>query len=80
MTFKAKKTETFTATHENGTEWKLAANCQRGAEHMNGLAANFARNYCKKYRIPGEVSLMNDVTGEVFKAVVCEYYTLKISA
>ena len=78
MTNRAHTTETFTATHENGAKWKLAANVKRGTEHMNKLVMNFARNYCKKHRIPGTVSLVNEVTGCEMNVVVCELYTAKI--
>ena len=69
-----------TAKHDNGTEWRLAVqvNAKRGEAHAHAAAANYARNYCRKNRIPGRVELTDEATGCVFYALVGDYYTLQV--
>lgn len=76
MTSKPNSTETFAARHENGTEWMLAVNAKRGAEFADQCAKNFARNYCRKHRIPGRVTLTSGVDGREVVANVSASYTI----
>jgi hypothetical protein len=58
----------YNAKHENGAEWQLVAKPQ--------MAANFARNYCKRERIPGLVSLTDTATGEVTTVQINSDYSI----
>ncbi len=77
MTTKANSTETFTATHENGAAWRLSVNAKRGVEFADKCAKNFARNYCRKHRIPGRVILVSEADFREVIADVTEAYTIK---
>ena len=68
----------LTATHENGTTWKfgIAINKKRGADHARKMNGNAVRNYCRKHRIPGNVSIYDPATGNTFEVVICKHYTL----
>lgn len=76
MTSKPMQTETFTATHENGTEWRLAVNSKRGSDFADSQAKLFARNYCMKKRIHGSVTLVSDADGRTIVADICDKYTV----
>lgn len=76
MTNKAKNTEVFTAKHENGKEWTLSVNNAKGAEFADAQAKNFARNYCRKHRVPGTVTLTSNLDGRVVVATVTALYTV----
>ena len=76
MTTKPLTTVTFTATHENGTSWRLGVNAKIPNDKFLAQAKNFARNYCRKHRIHGAVELENETTGEVIKFVVGADYSV----
>lgn len=74
MTNKPNKTKEFTATHENGKTWRLAVSAKKGQDFANEQAKNFARNYCRKHRIPGVVALVSSIDGrEVIARVAADY-------
>jgi len=58
----------YEAQHENGTTWQLVA--------KPAMAANFARNYCRKNRMPGKVTLTDTATGEFNIVSVSKDYTI----
>lgn len=58
----------YHAQHENGTEWDLAASPK--------MAANYARNFCRRERIPGKVTITNVATGESTTVVVNSDYSI----
>jgi len=70
------------ATHENGTTWQfgIAINKKRGDDHARAMMGNAVRNYCRKHRIPGTITISNPENGETFEVIVCSHYTMQVVA
>lgn len=66
----------FTAQHENGTIWRMAAKHRNGVEATKKIASTQAMNYCRKNRIPGVVTMTNEDTGEVHAVRINEIYAM----
>jgi len=71
-----------TATHENGTTWQfgIAINKKRGADHARAMLGNAVRNYCRKNRIHGTVTISDPANGETFEVIVCSHYTMQVAS
>lgn len=65
----------FTATHESGTTWKLATPPKLNGDVAVTRAKNFARNWCHKRRLTGEVTLECE-SGESVKFVINPDYSI----
>lgn len=57
----------FDAVAESGQSWVLAVNTKRGIDFATRQAALFARNYCLKNTIFGDVTLTSQDDGRSFK-------------